>query len=188
MKTEILTIAFDLDSTLCDLLEAWLKAYNEKFDDNLKPEDIADWNIKKFVKDEAKKEIFKIINSEGFYKNVKPIEELVEKAKSLHEQGHKLAICTSCANNTVMIKGKIDWLKKHTPFISRENFMFVNNKGLLRADILYDDKPENILDFLEGNKESVGVLISQHHNQKWIKAYSRTEYLGDRLVIWELDV
>jgi len=177
-----LTIAFDMDSTLCNIIDPWLEDYNEEYKDNLKPEDILEFNIKKFVKKEARLNIFKYLTVKGFYKRVKPIPDWVEEAKWYYEAGHTIVICTAAMNNTVMMQDKLEWLEEHMPFVPERNIMFVSNKGLLRADWLYDDKLENITDFLKNNPQSQGYLIRTPANREGIK--NNTLYT-DRITISE---
>jgi 5'(3')-deoxyribonucleotidase len=162
-----MTILFDLDGVLADIHTPWLEAYNKDFNDNLKPEDIVDWDIKQFVKDEAKTTIMKYINKEGFYTNVKPIPVFVEEAQTRISLGDNVGICTSCNNNPVMIAEKLKWIKKHLPFIDRNNIMFVNNKGLANADILIDDRVLNLERFLKSNPKSRAVLVKAPHNRDY---------------------
>jgi 5'(3')-deoxyribonucleotidase len=171
-----------MDSTLCNIIDPWLEAYNEEFNDNVTSEDVLDFNISKFVKPEAKKYIFKYLTTKDFYKRVRPITDFAIEAEKLHHAGHNIVICTSAMNNTVMMKDKLEWLETHMSFIPKDNIMFVNNKGLLRADWLYDDKLENITNFLESNPESKGFLIRCPHNRETIK--NNTLYT-DRITISE---
>lgn len=177
-----LTIAFDMDSTLCNIIDPWLEDYNKEFNDNLKPVDILEFNVKKFIKPEAKSKIFKYLTTKGFYKRVKPISDWVEEARYAYELGHNIVICTAAMNNTVMMQDKLEWLEEHMSFIPERNIMFVSNKGLLRADWLYDDKLENITDFLKDNPNSQGYLIKTPANRADIK---NNKLYTDRIIISE---
>jgi 5'(3')-deoxyribonucleotidase len=177
-----LTIAFDMDSTLCNIIDPWLEDYNKEFNDNLIPEDILAFDIKKFIKPEARHKIFSYLTTKGFYKRVKPITDVVKIAYELYKQGHNIAICTAAMNNTVMMQDKLEWLEEHMSFVPERNIMFVSNKGLLRSDWLYDDKLENITDFLKNNPKSKGYLIRTPANREDIK--NNTVYT-DRIIISE---
>lgn len=159
-------IQFDLDGVLADLLTPWLEAYNKDFNDTLTPQDITDWNIRKFVKPEAHKTIYKYINKENFYKNVKPVDYYRDMLYSMLDEGVEVGICTSCNNNVTMMAEKLKWIKKHLPRVDRNNIMFVNNKGRARGDVLIDDKPENIADFLKANKDAMGWLVDSPYNKE----------------------
>ena len=160
----MITVLFDLDDTLADLINPWLSVYNERFNDNLVKSDITDWDIRKFIKVEARTKIFGIINEEGFYSKVQPNPIFVEMARDMVKLGDNVGICTSCNNNPTMISEKLKWIKTHVPFINRDNIMFVNDKSLARADLLVDDRVENIEGFLYRNPSSRGYLVLQPHN------------------------
>ncbi len=169
-----MTVLFDLDNCLCNLLSPWLEEYNRRFDDNLKREDITEWEIRPFLKPEARTGFFKIINEEGFYKKVKPIEDFISMAKCFVEGGHEVGVLTSCNSSPNMINGKIEWLGKHCNFIPKENWMFCCNKGLARADMLIDDRVKNIEDFLVNNEHAQGYIVRTYANSKDIeKNYGR---------------
>lgn len=179
-----MTVLYDLDGTMADLMTPWIKAYNEDFKDNLKTSEIIDWDIKKFIKQEARTKIFKYINEPDFYKKVKPINPIIEQAKSFILKGDLVGVCTSCSNNIEMIKSKLWWLHKYANFIPKANIMFVDNKGLARGDLLIDDRVKNIEDFLLSNPNSRGIIIPQPHNEKEIKRIIRTD-LESRIVVME---
>lgn len=158
-------VLYDIDSTLADIITPWLAIYNDRFDDCLTPEDITDWDIKKFVKLEAKSKMFPIINEPYFYDYVRPIKNVLNFLHQDLVKGDEVGIITSCNNNTNMIEGKLKWLKKWVPQIDPSDVMFVNNKGWGSANFLVDDRPKNIMDFLDHNPKSRGYLIKQPHNR-----------------------
>jgi 5'(3')-deoxyribonucleotidase len=51
-------IAFDQDQVLADLLTEWVSRYNTEYNDNLRPEDIKNWNWHNLVKPECGKKIY----------------------------------------------------------------------------------------------------------------------------------
>jgi predicted Zn-dependent protease len=56
-----LRVGVDQDWVLAKLTDKWVKYYNTIFGDNLKVEDIKEWDITKFVKPEAKECILNIL-------------------------------------------------------------------------------------------------------------------------------
>ncbi|MDA3855870.1 MAG: hypothetical protein PF569_06410 [Candidatus Woesearchaeota archaeon] len=165
----MLTIMYDMDGVVANLHKAWLEAYNVEFNDNVQPSDILSWDIKDYIKSEAKTTIMKYINQEGFYSNVEPNMDFIDEAREFIYLGHNIGICTSCNNNPVMISEKVKWLKKNMPFLNRNNITFMNNKGLVRADILVDDRVKNIVDFLTSNPNARATIVRCPHNREEIK-------------------
>jgi 5'(3')-deoxyribonucleotidase len=58
------SIGIDLDDTLNELLNKWLYDYNQKYSDNLKRDDVIDWDWTKFVKPECGKDIYKFLHTQ----------------------------------------------------------------------------------------------------------------------------
>lgn len=176
-------VVFDVDSVLADIMTPWMEIYNERYEDDVSISDITSWEVADFVKPEAKKDIFSIVTSEGFYEKVKPIQRYVALAKEFVEQGHEVSICTSCANNPMMIKEKLAWLEEHIPFIDSDNIMIVTNKGLACGDMLVDDRPKNLKDFMLSNPLAKGVLVQQPHNH-----LSRFDILNDSRFLDRIEI
>jgi len=158
-------IFYDFDGVLADTHENLLRLYNKDFDDTVSKSDITEWNLASFVKPEAKTKIFDYLFSEGFYDNVKPNKDFIEAAKRNIELGHTVGVATACNNNVTMISGKLAWLEKHCPFIDLKNLIIVDNKGLLKGDLLVDDKLQNLEDFVAANPLGKGLLVRMAHNQ-----------------------
>lgn len=174
-------VLYDLDSTLADIVTPWLNIYNHRFDDNLKVENITDWNIKNLVKPEARTEIFKILNEPDFYRNVKPISEVLRMARLDVASGNEVGILTSCNSNINMIAGKIKWLTKHAWFIPKWNWIFCSSKGWGNADLLVDDRVLNIEAFLTSNPNARGFIILQPHNREEVKRIKKDPVFNKRI-------
>ena len=57
-----LLIGVDVDEVVADLISEWLRRYNVKWNDTLKPEDIHGWAISDFVKPECGKAIYHLLS------------------------------------------------------------------------------------------------------------------------------
>lgn len=154
------TLGIDLDSTLNNLDEVWLKLYNHDYNDNLT--DWNNWNINEIVKRECGEKIFDYLRIPGFFYSldIRPnaisvIDKLIEK--------FDIYIVTAYIPETCV--DKTNWIKKYLPKIKPENIIFCNNKGLLNLDYLIDDGPHNIECF-----KQKGILYNMPYNS----------YLGDK--------
>ncbi len=154
----MIIVGCDVDDTILSLIPRWIKAYNREFGDNLKPKDITDWDIARFVLPEAKEEIFKYIEAEDIFENAKPIEGALKGINYLKSLGYRLIYIS--ANNPFNVKQK--WLKKHRFMDNDKDFIQAYDKSLISIDYLIDDKPENIT-----NTQGIGILYSQPHNQSF---------------------
>ena len=151
-------IGIDIDDTILNLLDPWILAYNQDYADNLKREDVTDWQFDQFVKDEAKFDIYDYINHAEIFENAKPIKWAVEVINYLKSLGHRIIFIT--ANNPDNIKQW--WLGEYGFWNGQENFVLAYDKSLITTDFLIDDRYENVRDC-----QGVGILFNQCHNQKY---------------------
>jgi len=151
-------IGIDIDDTILNLLDPWIKSYNKDYKDNLKREDITDWEFAQFVKEEAKFDIYSYIMQPDIFENAEPIcgaRGAIDHLKSL---GHRIIYIT--ANNPNNIKQF--WLGENDFWNGEENFVLAYDKSLITTDFLVDDRYDNIL-----NCQGIGILFNQNHNKKY---------------------
>lgn len=163
-----ITIAIDVDDTVSELVTNWLRIYNKDFNDNLTKEDITDWNISQFVKPEAKNIIYSYVHKPRVFRTAKPIKNALEIINKLREKAQRIIYVT--ANDGA--GAKVPWLLKYGFMHTSEDFVVAYDKSLIRADILIDDKPENVMSF-----QGWGVLMTQPWNQS-------VDYEG-RVIDWK---
>lgn len=152
-------IAVDQDYVLAKLIEKWLKTYNVIFEDNLKPEDITEWNISKFVKEEARPYMNNILNLDKFYRDLDVVEDSQRVLEKLSKK-YEIIIVTD-PYTRMSFKSKYEWLQEKFPFIHPKNFVFTGNKSIINADYLIDDGFHN----LEGFK-GYGLLFDAPYNRE----------------------
>lgn len=138
-----LKIAVDQDWVLAKLTEKWIKYYNAIFDDNLSIDDIKDWNITQFVKDEAKPFMLNILNIHKFYRDLEIREDAYDTLKTMSEMPNIELFIVTDPFTRMSFKSKYDWLKEHFDFIPTQNYVFTGNKSIIDADILIDDSKHN---------------------------------------------
>ena len=160
IKENIMNIGIDLDDVVCDLGNAWILKYNQDYNDNLKKEDILQWDVSKFVKKECGKKVFGYFNDPTLYLNCLEIPNSLNCINILKEQGHNILFISACMPKTM--EAKYEWLKKHNYINSINEFIAIYDKSLINVDILLDDKPETIENF-----PKKGVLFSQPWNQNY---------------------
>lgn len=151
-------LAVDQDDVLAVLLEAWVKAYNKDYDDNLKLEDITSWNISKLVKPEAKEDIYHYLDVPGFMENLELKDGSQKALKNLSKHFDIFVVTAPKDYSGVLSKAK--WLQKYFPFIPKENYVFTMNKSIIRADFLVDDGVHNLEVF-----KGCPILFDAPHNQ-----------------------
>ena len=161
-------IAIDVDDTVLDLMSTWLSLYNAEFNDNLKREQITDWNISQFVKSEAKDRMYEYIEYPDVFYGSLPIENSLQGINLLKSLGNRIVYIT--ANNPENCK--YHWLVENGFLDNKEDFICALDKSLIYCDYMIDDKYENII-----NSWGFGTLF----NQSWNLQY---EY-SDRATDWD---
>jgi 5'(3')-deoxyribonucleotidase len=147
-------IALDLDSTLNNLLEVWLRFYNDDHQDNIKPENILTWDTHQYVK--IGKKIYSYLNNPLVYQACTPLPRSQDVVKELHTK-YGCVIVSACARGTH--DAKKDWCVEHFPGVP---FIATHSKECIRAALIIDDKIETLQSF-----PGAGICFNQPYNQEW---------------------
>ena len=164
-----MNIGIDCDDVVCDLGNAWILKYNQDYDDNLKIENITQWDVSQFVKKECGKQIFEYFNDPVLYLNCSEIPNSLKCINILKSQGHKILFVSACMPKTM--EAKYNWLYNHEYIDSIQEFIHIYDKSFINVEILLDDKPNTIKNF-----PRIGVLFSKPWN---------TSQALDRVDDWE---
>lgn len=172
-----MTVGIDLDSTLNTLDEDWLRLYNEKYSDDLKPSDILTWDTHKYTRPECGMKIYELLDTPGLFASldVRPgAKEFTDWLSSI-----KAEIYVVTAYHAEVCVDKRDWVKKNLPAVNPRNIIFCNNKGLIQTDILIDDGPHNILSYDKANPAGLPIVYAQPWNQDLYGLYPRLSSYED---------
>lgn len=153
-------IACDVDDIVANLLGEWLSRYNEKYDDDLLPEEIHSWDIDRYVKPECGKAIYRFLSDPTLYDSVEPHEHALETVAELREIGH-LIFVTSCEGE-IQRDHKFRWLRRKG-FLGdhqKGDYITCKDKWLIGADYLIDDGQHNVESFHRN-----GLLVTRPHNK-----------------------
>jgi 5'-nucleotidase len=158
-------IGIDVDDTVLRLVGengicgTWLSLYNTEFNDNLKPEDITDWDISLFVKPEARQAIYDYLNYPDIFYAAEPVEGALEAINYLKNLGHRIVYITVTNLENV----KSNWLIEHKFMENMTNFACLYDKSLILCDFLLDDNFTNVQNF-----KGQGVLLTRSWNKKFV--------------------
>ena len=86
-------------------------------------------------------DIERIINAEGFLLNLKPLPGAVEGFKDLLEEHSNVRVCTTSLKNPFSSGEKWQWVFSHLGKKCAEEMIICNDKTLIKADYLIDDRP-----------------------------------------------
>ena len=148
-------VLVDLDSTIVDTTEGWLKVLNATFNKNISLADLKDWDdIHRFF---GKKEAKAVLFSENFYqKHVNPIEGAYDFLMSTKELGYEVKLLTASPKSTT----KIEYINEKFPNVFSE-LIFEIDKTKVFGHIIVDDAPHNVIPHIKAHN-SLGFLYN--HN------------------------
>jgi len=147
-------ISIDMDGVLANVYGQFLKMHAAEFGNVLtleemtgRPEHVAFPNVYKYV------------NSAGFFRNAPVMEGCKEVVRKLNDQ-YKIFIVSAAMEFPNSLTEKHDWLIEHFPFITWQQMVFCGSKEIIKADIMIDDHFKN-LNFFTGET----ILFTQPHNK-----------------------
>lgn len=143
-------IYLDLDETLVNLVDPWLKVLNKMSGHNHTRDVVGAYSVEEHYKDKlSEDEIFIPFNTEGFWSELPPLDGAIDFVQNLLEDAHDVYVVTVPADSPICHAEKEEWVKTWLPEIGRERLIFCHHKFLLRGDALLDDNP-NYLSRFEG--------------------------------------
>lgn len=161
MKNGKTTFVVDLDGVLRDIFSQMIKLYNNEFGENLKPEDVKDYDVEvSFPKAHAaygsSYHYFFEKHADYIFLLSQPIKDAVEAMKRLQKFG-KIVIATiqPTTHNKILA---LKWLDKlGVPY---DEIRFVDTKAGIDCDYFIEDYPKN----MEG-AGGLKILIDTPYNQ-----------------------
>jgi 5'(3')-deoxyribonucleotidase len=136
-----------MDSILAEFLGHLLLQYNRQTGEDVKMEDITDWDIMKFVqKPEVMKGLFR---EPGFFYGIPVVPGATWAMRTLSEEklptgepAYEIVILSSpCTSHSAA--EKIDWMRDHFPFLDQKKVFLGHEKYMVKGDFLIDDGPHN---------------------------------------------
>lgn len=154
-----MTILVDMDDTIENLSDAWLKVLNQKFNTNITRQDVRTWSIREMFPSATREEVYGCLDDPEFWKDVTPREDALEVLPKLIEQGHEIYIVTASSYKSIEAKVE-NVLFKYFPYIDWNHVIITRNKKMITGDVLVDDGPHNLVG---GNFAK--ILINQPYNE-----------------------
>ena len=154
-------ILVDMDDTIEQLLQAWIRGANEKYGRDTKYEDALSWDVSKAFPGLTFEQVYSIPLEPGFWKTVEPIPGAAEALQRLMAAEHEVYIVTATPYESVFEKMR-DHLFRHFPFLSWKQVIITMNKQMIRGDVLIDDGVHNL-----ENGDYVKILMTAPHNKDY---------------------
>ncbi len=163
MNNKQKTFVVDLDGVLRDIFSQMIKLYNNEFGENIKPEDVKDYDVEtSFPKAHAtygsSYQYFFEKHADYVFLLSPPMEGAVEAMRHLIQLG-KVIVATiqpSTHNKILALK----WLDKWG--IPYDEIRFVDTKAGINCDYFIEDYPKN----MEGVFDGFKILIDAPYNQE----------------------
>ena len=152
----------DMDDVLCE--KGFIKMVNEFLGTNYKQKDANSYFINDLIPENKVKEWVEFFKERNVYDYVdltKDVQEVMEKLNKKYE----LYIVTAFVFRDAPelsgehLKNKFNYLYKNFPFIKPRQYIFINNKDLIEANIRIDDSVIKL-----AGKADIKLLFSTYHN------------------------
>jgi 5'(3')-deoxyribonucleotidase len=152
-------IFIDMDDILVNLLDEWLICLNNYRGVTPKTkEDITNWDMQLAYPTLTKNQLYSPLYDSEMWKRVQPVKDAYKYLKKLKEDGHEIYVATASYPNSYFIKTEY-CLLKHFDFLTPKDIICINNKSLLKGDVLFDDYHENLRNF-----SGIKVLRNKPYN------------------------
>jgi 5'(3')-deoxyribonucleotidase len=147
-----------MDEVMADTLAEHIRRYNQTFDEDVTPEDLAGKGLWEVTPLDRQAQLRAFLDAEDFFEDLPLMPDAQPVLKDLSAR-FEIYIATQAMAVPNSLGPKYRWLQRHFPFIPPTHYVFCGNKSILRADFLIDDQPRNLLRF-----EGQGLLYSAPHN------------------------
>jgi 5'(3')-deoxyribonucleotidase len=147
-----------MDEVMADTLAEYLHRYNQAFDEDITPQDLAGKGLWEVAPLDRQQQLRAFLDAEDFFEDLALMPDAQEVLQKLSAR-FDIFIATQAMFVPNSLGSKYRWLQRHFPFIPPTNYVFCGDKSILRADYLIDDLPKNLLLF-----EGQGLLYSAPHN------------------------
>lgn len=138
-----LKIAIDIDNILNNLMEKTIEAYNAKYGSNLDMDNFTDYDIYNCLPYNEAKKFVELFLDKDLIISLTPKDGAQKSIKQLINKGYDIYLATSTHYTT--FPWKVEWIKRYFNDISDKNIICINDKSLLKVDILIDDCVDNLL-------------------------------------------
>ena len=136
-------VAVDVDSIVNNLIEKLIELYNKTYDANLTLDDLNDYDFFKCLQYDDAQHLMDLLNEKKLWDSLSPRKGSQRGIKHFVDQNYEVYFATATA--PVTFPWKVAWLQKYFSVVPEKNIICINNKGLLKADVLIDDNIDNLL-------------------------------------------
>ncbi len=168
-------IYVDMDETFVNLSKEIIRQHNIDHNENYNYKQ----NRSYWWQDTNKPQSYfeEVLLRKGIFLNAEPMQDMIDCINKLHNEGYEIFVVTFPQfNSEWCCQEKIEYIKKHLPFIyEEERIIFTKHKHLLAdsQSILIDDNPDYLIPFeMNGG---YGVCIGDYG---WNEGYTHNKVLS----------
>ena len=154
----MLRICVDMDEVMADTLAEHLRRYNQAFDEEVTPDDLAGKGLWEIAPVDRQAQLRAFLDAEDFFEDLALMPGAQDVLRQLSER-FEIFIATQAMTVPNSLGPKYRWLQRNFPFIPPTHYVFCGNKSILLADYLIDDLPRNLERF-----RGQGLLYTAPHN------------------------
>jgi 5'(3')-deoxyribonucleotidase len=147
-----------MDEVMADTLAEHLRRYNQAFEEEITPDDLAGKGLWEVTPLDRQIELRAFLDAEDFFEDLALMPGAQQVLKELSAR-FEIFIATQAMSVPNSLGPKYRWLQRHFSFIPPTHYVFCGDKSILRADYLIDDLPRNLERF-----EGQGILFTAPHN------------------------
>ena len=151
-------ICVDMDEVMADTLAEHLRRYNQAFEEEITPDDLAGKGLWEVAPLDRQTELRAFLDAEDFFEDLALMPGAQQVLKGLSAR-FEIFIATQAMSVPNSLGPKYRWLQRHFSFIPPTHYVFCGDKSILRADYLIDDLPRNLERF-----QGQGILFTAPHN------------------------
>ena len=144
-KNNRVRVILDSDDVITACLRAVVKEYNERHGTNIRPADCDAWDLTKTFNCSLE-DLMEIFRTPGFFENLQPTKGAIGALRELiNSERYDLYIVTATSDDDGSeYVEKIKWLKKYAKEFNIKRLISCQDKEIIRADVIVDDKVENL--------------------------------------------
>jgi len=118
-------------------------------------------NRENFTDDEDMREFFKFFLSDSTYRGTKPLPGAIEGVAELckHYEVYIVTAISQTREHAREYADKFHWMLDKMPFFNPRKIIMANDKSVINADIIVDDRIRNLTD-----NYKTKILFSAYHN------------------------
>lgn len=159
-------ILIDLDNIAVDLLPYWLMKIQTNTGVVAEIKDIIHWDLHRCPPLDSivdKAAVYSRLQDPGFFEYAPPMAGVAEGVRRLMDAGHEVYVVTA-RHGAQSMPETMRWIATHLPFVKERQVIFCYDKHLIPADILIDDKPENIEMYRAAWPKATTITIEYPYN------------------------